>query len=421
MSQDALAVTTNSQLGTGSTIVGIPARNEGRTVGAVARAADTGLTEHFPDGDNLVLLADNGSRDDTIEQFHAAAGNSRQDTIICQAEGTGKGTNVFAIMDQALDLHADRVVLLDADVRSVDPSWVAHLGNAVDGDRPAFAVPLYRRNRFEANTTNHLASPLLSALFGRKIQQPIGGEFAFNRAFLESMRKWRRPQSAQFYGIDIWLTSNALAEDHRVVEVPLGRKIHNSPFPKILSLPQQVVDALFHVILDRCITPSQTPAQEDASRSAVDDIGVPQKPEVIARVTSAVRAYLDEHRPAVDSLFSSAHAMPDAPWGIRVSSVHWPSVLADAVAALGDGEFAATRDHLIALYINRVFTFWDEITGLHAHEIDQLLDRITAETAAELRDRSIQLDRSVAPGRFDPGHWHQYQASATRDSSTASG
>ena len=47
------------------------------------------------------------------------------------------------------------------------------------------AVPVYRRNRYEGNTTNHLASPLLAAVLGVHVQQPIAGDFAFNRAFIE--------------------------------------------------------------------------------------------------------------------------------------------------------------------------------------------------------------------------------------------
>ena len=187
---------------TGVTVVGIPARNEAATIGAVARTADAGLTRAFPDGINVIVLAENGSVDDTAEQFLAARGQARQLVVRSGAEGTGKGTNVFAITEQAMELGADRVVLLDADVRSTEPEWIELLARAVDGDQPTLAVPMYRRNRFEANTTNHLASPLLAAVFGVHVQQPIGGEFAYSLVVLE--------ETAQRY---IALFSDVAGED----------------------------------------------------------------------------------------------------------------------------------------------------------------------------------------------------------------
>lgn len=386
------------------TVVGLPARDEARTVGAVAQAADAGLHAAFPEGTNVVVLAENGSTDGTVQRFAETPLRARKVVASSGGEGTGKGTNVFAIVDRALELDADRLLLLDADVRSTEPRWIAALADAVEGDEPVLAVPAYRRNRFEANTTNHLASPLLAAVFGVHVQQPIGGEFAFNRAFLERTRSWPRPDSAYLYGIDVWLTANALRERVRVVEVPLGRKLHNSPFPKILRLPQQVLDSLFHVVLrtDGVREPTSGPA---SARAAVDGAAVPQDPAVVSRVSESVARYLDAHRGDVRSLFPSARSAPAAPWGLRVTTEDWPHVLADALAAVASGRFEAARDHLVALYVNRVMTFWDEIEGLGDDEVDDLLDRQAAWTVEAVRDRRIALGGRTGPPGFDVRHW----------------
>lgn len=386
------------------TVVGIPARDEVRTVGAVAQAADAGLHLAFPSGTNVVVLAENGSTDGTAQRFAETPLRSRKVVAGSTGEGTGKGTNVFAIMDRALDLDADRLLLLDADVRSTEPRWIPALADAVDGDEPALAVPVYRRNRYEANTTNHLAGPLLAAVFGVHVQQPIGGEFAFNRAFLERARTWPRPDSARLYGIDVWLTANALRERMRVVEVPLGRKLHNSPFPKILRLPQQVLDSLFHVVLrtDAVRAPGFASPK---SRAAVDGAAVPQDPAVVSRVSESVARYLEAHRRDVRRLFPSAGSVGAAPWGLRVTADQWPHILADALAGVARGRFEAARDHLVALYVNRVLTFWEEIDGLRDGEIDGLLDRQAAETVRAVRDRRITLGGRSGPAGFDVRHW----------------
>ena len=392
---------------TGVTVVGIPARNEAATVAAVAVAADAGLGKAFPHGTNVVVLADNGSTDGTPERFLDTELTARKVVVHSGGIGTGKGTNVFEILDQGAILEADRVLLLDADVRSTEPEWIDRLACAVDGPEPAIAVPAYRRNRFEANTTNHLASPLLAAVFGEHVQQPIGGEFAFNRAFIERARTWSRPASSYLYGIDVWLTANALRENLRVVEVPLGRKLHNSPFPKILRLPQQVLDSLFHVVLqlDHVRPPSP---REPVSRAAIDSASVRPDQAVVAHVTGSVGRYLDEYWSDVCDIFPSAREIRPAPWGLRVCTENWPHVLADAVAGISRHGLESTRDHLVALYVNRVLTFWDEIEGLDGAQIDLLLDRQATETAQAVRARNLAFGHSAPPVGFHEHHWVGY-------------
>jgi glucosylglycerate synthase len=386
------------------TVVGIPTRNEGPTVAHVARMADAGLRAAYPDGANAIVLADNGSTDDTISRFRSCGVLVPRFVVQSGGAGTGKGTNVFALMRRARQLSAGRLVLLDGDVRSAEPAWVGALADAVDGAEPAMAVPVYRRNRYEANSTNHLASPLLAALYGSHVQQPIGGEFAFNRAFLERAGRWYRPASAELYGIDIWLTANALREGIRVVEVPLGRKVHNSPFPKILTLPQQVLDTLLHVVA-RGGSLRSTPAGSAAYRSAVDSAAVRPAPAIVARITRTVGAYLDRYRSQIWDLFPAARRLTEAPWGLRVDVDAWPEILADAVERVAAGNLVPARDHLIALFVNRVFTFWDEIDGADSLAVDQLLDKQAAATAEAISARRIRFTGPPPTDRFDAGTW----------------
>src|SRR5205823_10968409 len=101
-------------------------------------------------------------------------------------EGTGNGSNVFALVEAALNSHVDRLILLDADVRSTEPVWIRHLA-ATNSDEPTLAVPIYERDRYEAEVTNHVARPLVAALFGSAVQQPIAGDFALNHALLREV------------------------------------------------------------------------------------------------------------------------------------------------------------------------------------------------------------------------------------------
>jgi hypothetical protein len=387
------------------TMVGIPARNEAATVAGVATAADAGLRAAFPTSDTMIVLADNGSTDATPERFLATPTTAAKHVVQSGGAGTGKGTNVLALVDMALQHDADQLILLDADVRSGEPEWIRNLSAALDPVRPTLAVPTYRRNRYEANTTNHLAGPLVAAVFGTSLQQPIGGEFALNRALLHRIRHWDTPQSVSLYGIDIWLTTHALREGHRVVEVPLGVKLHNSPFPKILHLPLQVLDALFHVALRLDRPRSADMDGPGTRRSAVDSQLVPQDPVLVARIAATVEAYITTHSTELRRLFPAATALPDAPWGLRITTEDWPHILADAVEALSHGGFQCVRDHLIALYVGRVLSFWAEIDGMSGAEIDALLDRQAGDTVKAVAERSITFTGRHTTGVFDRGHW----------------
>jgi glycosyltransferase involved in cell wall biosynthesis len=174
-------------------VAGFPTRDEAPTIGKVVAVADEGLARVSRSGETVLINADNDSRDGTAALFQRYPARSRRVTVATGARGTGKGTNLLAIFHAALDMDAERVVVLDGDVRSGDPGWVASLLSAVDCADPAMAmaVPVYRRNRYEGNTTNHLASPLLAAVLGVDVQQPIAGDFAFNRAFVASRRQIR--------------------------------------------------------------------------------------------------------------------------------------------------------------------------------------------------------------------------------------
>jgi hypothetical protein len=207
------------------------------------------------------------------------------------------------------------------------------------------------------------------------------------------------------YGIDIWLTTNSLREGHRVVEVPLGTKLHNSPFPKILHLPLQVLDSLFHVALQLDRPRPAVMDQRVTRRSAVDTVALRQDPALVTWVTAAVAGYLGTHETEVRRLFPAAAGLPEAPWGLRIATQDWPHLLADAVEALSWGMFQPARDHLIALFVNRVLSFWDEIDGLSGAEIDALLDRQASDTVKAIADRQITFSGATGPSGFDRGHW----------------
>lgn len=386
--------------------IGFPTRNEATTISHVASTVETGLRRSGLADGAVLINADNASADGTANAFRTGGGQLRR--LVVKTPGraaAGKGTNVLAIFHAALDLGVERVAVLDADVRSIEPHWVAALLSAVDGLEPAMAVPVYRRNRYEGNTTSHIANPLIAAVFGMHVQQPIAGDFAFNRAFIERAVTWPLPESAQQYGIDIHLTGNAARERYRITEVPLSRKIHNPGFPKILPMSQQVIDALMHVIV-RSGTPLECTQAAGGSRRTVDDTAMRPSGDVVARTFARVHAYLGEQRASIARRFPSATDAVQVRGGLpRLSYTAWAQVLADTLTGLAAGSATEARDHLVALYLCRVFTYWDEIEQLREPAaIDALLEAQTRAVIDAVTDRRLTFT-ALPPMAFHTGAW----------------
>lgn len=385
-------------------VVGVPSRNEATTIAVVVAAAVEGLHAIGAHGHALLVNADNGSRDGTPAAFASACQDIAHECMTVPAQGSGKGSNVLAILRVAESVGAESVLLLDADVRTVEPGWVGAMLEAVAGDAPVLAAPIYRRNRMEGNTTNHVVSPLMSAVFGVRVEQPIAGDFAFNAAFVRACLERPVPDSAQLYGIDVHLTSMAARECWPIVQVPLGRKLHNPGFPKILYGSQQVIDSLLHAIaLLRRPRPYIEPTA--APRRTVDsEISVPDRGLVAAVIAKAAR-YLNVNAGAIAELFPTVKELPGTEWGLRIDEWTWAQILADAMAALGAETLALVRDHLVALYLSRVMTYWEQIEGRGPEAIDDLLDRQTAAVIEAVRGRGITLPGAAMPLDFAPGYW----------------
>src|SRR5207237_6811690 len=90
--------------------------------------------------------------------------------------------------------------------------------------------------------------PLTRALYGQRIRQPIGGEFGFSGALAThylDQHVWES-EVARF-GIDIWMTTEAIASGARICQSFLGAKIHSpkDPVTDLSAMLTQVMGALF--------------------------------------------------------------------------------------------------------------------------------------------------------------------------------
>jgi glycosyltransferase involved in cell wall biosynthesis len=225
-------------------LIGIPSYNNARTIGHVVRAVMAGLAKYFPKARAVLVNSDGGSTDGTqeevkrvqIEDFktiltsHPVHPLSK---IVTPYHGIpGKGSAFRTIFEDAKLLNAKACAVVDSDLRSIAPEWVELLLRPVYEGGFDYVAPLYARHKFDGTITNSIVYPLTRALYGKRVRQPIGGDFGFSGELAKFYLKknvWETDVAR--FGVDIWMTTLAIAEGYKVCQSYLGAKIHDAKDP----------------------------------------------------------------------------------------------------------------------------------------------------------------------------------------------
>ena len=250
-----------AKLGEADIVVGIPSYNNARTIGHVVRAVSAGLAKHFPEHRTVIINSDGGSKDGTPQAVLAAEHDGEKLLLVRHPMYTvhkistpydglpGKGSAFRTIFEAAEKLKAKACAVVDSDLRSITPDWVDLLVRPVLQNNFDYVAPYYRRHKYDGTITNSIVYPLTRALYGRQVRQPIGGEFGLSprmwQRLLAKKEDWETDVAR--FGIDIWMTTTALAESFSACQVFLGAKIHDAKDPgaDLSAMLVQVVGALF--------------------------------------------------------------------------------------------------------------------------------------------------------------------------------
>jgi glycosyltransferase involved in cell wall biosynthesis len=233
-------------------LVGIPSFNSEETIENVVSICGQGLKEYFNDRKSAIIISDGGSLDDTRERANQAQLPSDIRRMVAIYRGMpGKGTSFRAIFEAAKMLKADCCVVVDSDLRSITPEWVKLLANPILEKKAGFVAPHYLRHKYDGSITNHIVYPMTRALYGKRIRQPIGGDFGFSgelAAFYADQEVWQTDVAR--FGIDIWMTTSAVNEGYSIVQAHLGTKIHEAKDPStdLATMSEQVVSTLFFLM-----------------------------------------------------------------------------------------------------------------------------------------------------------------------------
>jgi len=116
-----------------------------------------------------------------------------------------------------------------------------------------FVAPVYTRYKYDATITNNIAYNLTRALYGKRVRQPIGGDFGLSNKMIDFYLRCGKDiwmTDIARFGIDIWMTTMAIVENKSICQAYLGTKVHDvkDPLESLGPMFRQVVYPLFELM-----------------------------------------------------------------------------------------------------------------------------------------------------------------------------
>ena len=391
------------EIETADILVGIPCYNNEKTIEHVIQMVTHGLAKHYKDRRCVIFIADGGSTDDTREVAKEFQIKPWQEKVVSVYRGPGgKGSAFRSAFEAAKRLKVKACMVVDADLRSITSDWVKYLLEPILEKDYQYVSPVYTRYKYDGTITNNIVYNLTRALYGLRIRQPIGGDFAFAgelAAYYMEQDVWDTDVAR--YGIDIWMTTNAITSNFKICQSNLGVKIHDAkdPAESLGPMFRQVVHTL-------CVLMEQHETEWKAVRESrtVPLFGVQEsvEPEPISidlgRLVTEYKAgfrqlkalYRDIFFPVCFEELKRCAAKGKTKFVMPVKT--WVMVLYETAATFH--RWTHNRAQLVnlvtPLYLGRVASFINETRKMTSSQAEELVEE-QAQVFEDHKDYLIQV------------------------------
>jgi glucosylglycerate synthase len=220
--------------GTADILIAVPTFNNEDTIGAVLNAARTALLQ-FPQRKALIAHLDGGSSDATLQR---AKDSLQGETSFAQVSypvypihrlevshhtvpGKDSAYRTIFFMAQELDVKACCIVGGDA---VLTPDWIASLVQPILEMGFDLAAPSYQGPKYDGLLVKVILYPLIRALFGKALKQPIGSDFGYSPALIRRCLQETWSNEAARRDIDLWIDVQAMQNDLKLCQVYLGAR-----------------------------------------------------------------------------------------------------------------------------------------------------------------------------------------------------
>ncbi len=372
------------QISRADLVIGLPSHKNRPNAVHVARTALEAVRHFYPGLRAVVINADAGRSAATRQAVAALNAENGHAGLVISSRYNGPqgyGSATAALLDAALALDAQAIVLLDTTSGGLSPDWVAGLASLVLAGKADLVLPRYRQWAApEGQLGDLIVYPLFRAVWGRSVRYPTAPDFALSPRLATRLLDedvWGTAAGA--YGLAPWLVTYAVVKEWRVAQTAIGAK-QNSRAQSLFTAAGQtqfhdVVSVLFRQMgrferewqqvngvqslptLTEFAQPSPPQRMPDDDPGHLLDnlaLGWMEYRKIWQQVLTA------RNLAHVESLA----ALP--PEQFYFPSDLWAKILYDFVTVFNHGELDPQRVvlSLVPLYLGRLAAFQQEVAGL---------------------------------------------------------
>lgn len=400
-------------------VVGLPTYNNLATIAGVVQAIRQGLDQAFPQQSALIVNVDGGSSDGTTIRIAELAAESGtvlghvrlpgQDLVVPYHGIPGKAEALHVTLQVARQASARACLMLSPDFTTLPPAWIEELAAPILQQGFDFVLPLYPRHKFDGAITSSIVRPLVRALYGRRVKQPMGAEYAFSSQLVErylGLKVWGTDLAR--FGTDIWTTTCAMAGAFKMCHVHLGAKLQSRAQADLGTTLDQVLGALFEDMVQNAHV-----WQRVRGSLAILDLGSPSAdipPPVSLDHNKLVESFRLGLRNLHDvwalvlapaTLLELRRAADAAPEQFTLPDVVWCRALFDF--ALGYRLRTMNRNHLLAaflpLYLGWLGSFVRQMQSASDGQAEERVEELCRSYESE---KPYLMSRWRSPDRFNP-------------------
>jgi glycosyltransferase involved in cell wall biosynthesis len=390
-------------IGHADLVIGIPSFNNEHTIGRVVQACYAGVSKYFPQLTSVIINSDGGSTDKTREAVLSASVDDKSLMLLTTPLAPshrlsfpyhgipGKGSAFRMVFETSRHLGARACAVVDSDLRSITPEWMDLLIRPVLFAGYDFVAPYYHRHKYDGTITNSIVYPLTRALYGRQVRQPIGGEFGVSSRVMDcylSKDVWDTDVAR--FGIDIWMTTVAIAEGFRVCQSFLGAKLHDAKDPgaDLANMLRQVVSSVFSLMTEYPhVWKHQNSSSEVPLFGFRFDVGLEPIRVDVDRMIEAFRNGCRELGPiwevgmqpkTLSAVQALAEGKPVNGAPFHMDDDLWTRVIYEFAAAFKNNPLVGNQllQSLPPLYLGRVASFVRETESLGALEVESRIEQL---------------------------------------------
>jgi glucosylglycerate synthase len=300
--------------------------------------------------------------------------------------------------------------LIASDLRTVTPQWIYRLVEPALEKGFDLVTPCYAGHKFEGLLNKSMVAPLARALYGARLQNPLGPDFGLSAKLLKRvLGQESRAPVGQTAGLVPSLASAATSGGLQICEANLGFRL--LPAIDWMNLSSVVAQIMGPVFLD--MEQNAAAWQRIRGSQTVPRFGDPDAPPPETGTTD-VRRMLEsfqlgaQHLQDVWSLVLPPKTMLETvrlarltPDKFRIPDELWVSIVYDF--ALAHRLRTISRDHLLRsmtpLYLGWVVSYALEMEAAGPEAVEARLERLSRAYEA---GKSYLMSRWRWPDRFNP-------------------